>query len=90
MKEINCKVTGKVVMVLFRDFVQRKASGLGLVGYVENLEDGSVHVVARGDEENLEKLIEHLHKGPFLARVARVNVEWREPQEEYSGFKIEY
>lgn len=90
MKEIRCNITGKVQMVMYRDFVQRKARGLNISGTVENREDRSVEVVAQGTEENLQKLIEYLHKGPFLARVARVDVEWREPQENFSGFKIIY
>ncbi|MBI2047927.1 MAG: acylphosphatase [Parcubacteria group bacterium] len=90
LKEIRCKITGKVQMVMYRDFVQRKARGLNISGTVENREDRSVEVVAQGMEENLQKLIEYLHKGPFLARVARVDVEWREPQENFSGFKIIY
>ena len=90
LKEIRCKITGKVQMVMYRDFVQRKARGLNISGTVENREDRSVEVVAQGTEENLQKLIEYLHKGPFLARVARVDVEWRESVETFQGFKIIY
>lgn len=77
-------------MVMFRDFVQRKARALSLSGTVENLENRTVRVVAQGSEENLEKLIEYLHKGPFLARVMRVALEWEEPKEILQGFKIAY
>ena len=89
-REIECRITGKVHMVMFRDFVQRKARSLGIVGIVENIEGGSLHVVAQGTEENLEKLIEHLHKGPFFARVAKAQVEWRTLQQTFSEFKILY
>lgn len=77
-------------MVMFRDFIQRKARSLGIAGAVENMDDRSVRIVAQGAEDALETLIEHLHKGPFYARVTRVNVEWREPTETFSGFKIVY
>lgn len=90
IKEIECHIIGKVQMVMFRDFIQRKARGLGVVGTVENMDDRSVLVVAQGPEDSLEKLIEHFHKGPFLARVLRVDVDWREPTENFSGFKIVY
>jgi acylphosphatase len=66
-KQIVCTIRGKVQMVMFRDFVQRKARGLDLAGSVQNLENHTVKVVAQGNEENLEKLVVHLHKGPFLA-----------------------
>lgn len=89
-RQIEAYITGKVQMVLFRDFVKRKAYTLDLAGTVENLDNGSVKVIAQGEEEDLHTLITHLHKGPFLARVARVAVEWREPEETYSGFTIIY
>ncbi|MDP3726232.1 MAG: acylphosphatase [bacterium] len=90
LKEIKCKISGRVQMVLFRDFVQRKARGLLLAGTVENREDGSISVTAQGDEEKLKRLIEHLHKGPFLARVLRVDVVWGEPSQKFQGFNILY
>lgn len=90
VKEIQANIVGKVQMVLFRDFIQRHARSLGLLGTVENLQDGSVEVIAQGAEEKLEKLIEHLRKGPFLARVVRVDVKWREPAEDFQGFTIIY
>ena len=90
VKEIECRVAGKVQVVMFRDFVHRKARSLNIVGEVENMDDRSVRVLAQGEEVNLEKLIEHLHKGPFLARVVRVDVVWREPQDQFAYFKIVY
>jgi len=89
-EEIHAKVHGKVQFVMFRDFIQRKSRTMGLKGFVKNLQDGSVEVVAQGSPEKLEKLIEHLHKGPFLARVIRVDVKWRKPQEAFDGFFILY
>jgi len=89
-EEIHAKVHGKVQFVMFRDFIQRKARTMGIKGTVANLQDGSVEVVAQGTAEKLEKLIEHLHKGPFLARVFRVDVIWRKPQEKFGGFTILY
>ena len=90
MHEIKAKIIGKVQMVMFRDFIVRHARALGLQGIVENLSDGSVEVIAQGREDKLEKLIEYLHKGPFLARTIRVDVEWREPVEDFEGFTIIY
>lgn len=89
-KEIRCRVSGRVQMVMFRDFVKRKARPLDIAGTVENKDDGTVFVIAQGKEENLKKFIEHLRKGPFLARVARADVEWPEPQGHFQGFEILY
>ena len=76
MERLEATVTGKVQMVMFRDFTQRKAKRLGVVGEVMNLHDGSVLVIAEGERINLEKLLHKLYKGPILARVDTVEVAW--------------
>lgn len=66
------RVYGRVQGVGFRAFVQRQARPLGLVGYARNLPDGSVEVLAEGSETSLNILHRHLHQGPRMARVDRV------------------
>jgi acylphosphatase len=73
-------------MVMFRDFVQRKASGLKLTGEVQNLKDGTVRVVAEGDHTSLEKLL----KGPLLAQVENITTAWADATGEFTSFKINY
>ena len=90
MHEIRAIVSGKVQGVFFRDFVSKEAKRLALSGYAKNLESGEVEVVAQGERGPLEEIIELLNKGPFLAKVERVNVEWHEPAGERDGFQIEY
>jgi len=90
MKEIECVVSGKVNGVGFREFVKRKASGLWLSGYAENAPDFSVRVVAQGAEDKLNKLVDELHKGPFMSKVGTVSVKEREAKEKYEGFVIKY
>ena len=86
--EINCRVHGKVQLVMFRDFVCRHTRRLSLKGYVRNMPDFTLEVVAQGKRDNLEKLIACLNKGPFLARVTRVDVEWQEPIGTRDSFEI--
>ncbi len=88
MEEVYCRAQGRVQLVMFRDFTLRKARSLGLVGYVHNQGDGSVEVLAQGTLENLKKFVAHIQKGPFLARVDRVDTEWRKPSELYRSFEI--
>jgi acylphosphatase len=90
MQELHAIVTGRVQMVMMRDFVQRSGKKLGLTGYVKNLPDGSVEVVAHGVPGMLEKLVEQLHKGSLLSKVQDVQVEWREAKASYGSFEIEY
>ena len=86
VKQIECVITGRVQLVMFRDFAQRKARKLGVVGSVENLPDGSVKVLAQGSEENLLKFISYLKKGPILAKVQDISVSWTEAGEFFQNF----
>ena len=90
MKEIECVVSGRVQGVTYRSFAHKKASALWLSGYVENLPDHRVRLVAQGQEDKLEALIELLWKGPFGAHIQDVSVAWRESIETYHGFSIRY
>ena len=83
-------VSGRVQMVMYRDFAQRKAKSLGLVGEVENLVDGTVRIQAEGEKESLEKFIAHLKRGSLLSKVDTVSVEWKEPAGVYTKFLIRY
>ncbi len=77
-------------MVMFRDFTQRNATKLGLMGIVQNIDNGSVRVVAEGKKDKLQELLKLLQKGPIFARVKEVQEKWMEPTDEFSGFKIVY
>jgi acylphosphatase len=90
MNAIEAIVKGRVQMVMFRDFTQRKARGLGIVGEVENLPDGTVRVRAEGERESLEKLVAHLKRGSLLSKVEDVKAEWKEPTGMYTKFLIRY
>ncbi len=87
-KRLECIIFGRVQMVMFRDFTQHKACSLGLVGIVKNLKDGSVFVVAEGEEDKLWQLLKYLKKGPLLARVERLEEKWLLSTNEFSDFKI--
>jgi acylphosphatase len=66
-------VSGRVQGVGFRWFVMREAARLDLGGYVRNLPDGSVEVVAQGSPAGLASLESALRKGPPAARVLAVD-----------------
>jgi acylphosphatase len=77
-------VSGRVQGVGFRWFVLRSARSLGLTGYVSNLPDGHVEVVAAGTEGQIAELEALLRKGPPAARVT--GVEKIEIVDEVNGF----
>ncbi|HHT1684501.1 TPA: acylphosphatase [Raoultella ornithinolytica] len=73
-------VYGSVQGVGFRYSTQREALRLGLTGYARNLDDGSVEVLACGEEDLVAALIAWLNAGgPRSARVDRVNTEPHQP-----------
>jgi acylphosphatase len=77
-QRLTALIAGDVQGVGFRAFIKRHALDLGLVGYAENLSDGRVEVVAEGDKDTLEMLLEKLHRGPAHAVVKQVDVNWGE------------
>lgn len=73
-RSVDLTVTGTVQGVSYRAACAERARELGVTGYVENLDDGSVHVVAEGDPDAVEALIDWCHDGPSAARVDDVEV----------------
>lgn len=73
-RSVDLTVTGTVQGVSYRAACADRARALGVTGYVENLDDGSVHVVAEGDPDAVEALIDWCHDGPTAARVDDVEV----------------
>jgi len=65
-------VTGKVRQVGFRDFTVRKAREYGVTGWVRNRSDGSVEILASGNDDAVAALVEACREGPPLARVDHV------------------
>ena len=82
-------VEGRVQGVGYRAFVERRASALGLAGYVMNLDDGRVHVHVEGDRAVIETLLRDLAEGPRLAHVSRTDVRWVAPRA-FTGFDVRY
>ena len=84
-------VRGRVQGVGYRDFVYMRARFLGLRGYVRNLPDmRSVEVVAEGDRDTLEQLLDYLREGPRGARVDALDVTWGEASGRHTTFGIGY
>lgn len=73
-KTVEINVTGKVQGVYFRKYTKEKANALGLVGWVQNQADGSVHILAYGSEQDLDELIAFCHLGSPQADVKAVEV----------------
>jgi acylphosphatase len=81
-------VSGRVQGVFFRDHTQRWSSSLGLTGWVRNLMDGRVEVLAEGDKPQVENIIRKLKEGPPFSHVEKVEVSWEEYTGEFDDFHI--
>jgi acylphosphatase len=77
---IHLFVHGRVQGVFFRAKTQKTAEGLGLTGWVRNCSDGSVEIHAEGSREKLEELIAWCRKGPPLASVSNIDLDWVEAE----------
>jgi acylphosphatase len=71
----RCIVSGRVQGVYYRASAQQRARQADIVGHACNLDDGSVEVLAYGEEGALLEFIEWLRLGPSAAKVAAVLVE---------------
>lgn len=84
---IRCYVSGRVQGVYYRGSTRERARELGLRGYVRNLPDGRVEVVACGEVEALDCLCAWLRDGPPHAAVAEV-VSQRAEDPGVTGFEV--
>lgn len=82
-------ISGEVQGVGFRFFAQRAAARHQVVGFVKNLEDGSVEVLAEGPAQTVEAFKNELATGPRYSSVNHFEEITIEPSGTYSSFRIE-
>ena len=80
-------ISGRVQGVGYRYFVLHRAQSLELAGYVRNLRDGRVEVVAEGEEQALKTLLVELQQGPPGAIVEKVETRWQQYSGEFTSFE---
>lgn len=88
MKTLRIIVNGRVQGVYFRAYTQKQAIKLNINGYVKNQSNGSVEIIATGEQKNLDGFIEWCHKGPMLAKVSHVAVTNYSLAEKFKQFEI--
>lgn len=90
MKRVHLIVSGRVHGVFYRDFVRREAERLGIKGFVRNLRNGSVEVVAEGEDNKIDEFIKSCRKGSFASFVKNVKVKQEKPTNEFEDFEIRF
>jgi len=90
MQRVHIVIHGNVQGVFFRSNAKKIADSLGLKGYVKNMPDGTVEVVAEGPEDKLKELIGFCKKGPEAAEVSKIDVKFEKASNEFDGFEVRY
>ena len=89
MKKIRAIVSGRVQGVGFRMSTLQKARQIGVSGYVRNLTNGDVEIVASGKTEKVDALLKWAESGPPSAIVNNLEVEViADNGEEFASFAI--
>ena len=88
MFRIHIMVSGKVQKVWFRKYTQVKATELGITGWVKNLFNNAVEIIAEGDMDSLTELTGWLQDGPPLAEVQKLSIEWQQSENMFESFEI--
>lgn len=86
MRRLTAHISGAVQKTGYRARIVMLSSALGLRGYAQNLPDGSVKVVAEGEEVDLERLLKALQINDALIDVEKVEAEFSPATGEYIGF----
>ncbi len=89
MKRAQIIVSGMVHGVGYRSYVKNYAKEIGLKGFVKNLRDGRVEIVAEGYEKQFQTFMQLLRKGSWGAKVKNIEVDWKEPTNEFQDFTVE-
>jgi len=93
IKQAEIMVRGIVQGVNYRYNTKEIADKLGVVGWVKNMSDGSVKIIAQGEKEKIDEFLAWCKKGSDISKVEDVKIDWKELDEgaeTYDGFKIEY
>ena len=87
-RAVKLVIKGTVQGIFFRQFVKENANNLKLVGFVRNIDDGEVEIIAEGKDEQIERLIGFVKKGPEHAQIRHVQIEEIKWSGDFKEFKI--
>lgn len=88
-KRLHAFFSGNVQGVFFRYNTKNFAEEAGVNGWVRNLRDGRVEVIAEADEERLNDLLKRI-RAHFKGYIRNEDISWDETMNEFKGFWIEY
>jgi acylphosphatase len=88
LKRVQIYYSGRVQGVGFRYTVRQIAHGYDVVGYVRNLPDNRVELVAEGEEAELKRFLNEVATGDLSVYIRHATVDWSAPTGGFREFSI--
>ena len=85
MKQAHIYFSGEVQGVFFRQTAKEIADSLKISGYIKNLPDGRVELMAQSDEENINKLLDTLQN---QFKIDNTDINWSNSSQQFTSFDI--
>ena len=89
-KRIHVYYSGNVQGVGFRFTAVRVAKAFEVTGWVKNLRDGRVEVMAEAEAEKLERFLDEIKAGPLKYYIRNADVNWQEFKDEFGAFEVKF
>ena len=89
-KRIHIFVTGRVQGVFFRQSTRVMAIKNNVNGWVHNLDDGRVEIIAEGETQNIDNLVTWCKTGPANSRVDEFELLDENYTDEFENFEVRY
>lgn len=89
MKRLRAQFSGSVQGVGFRFTAERLARRFPVTGFVRNLANGKVELVAEGEEQTLQEFLAAVRQA-FRDDIRDVAAEWAAATAEFKGFGIKF
>ena len=89
-KRVHVLYAGRVQGVGFRLTTEETAQDLGVVGWVKNLKNGRVELVAEAEQFILERFLDAIQTGPMKNFIQQADISWSAALETFDDFEIRY
>jgi len=86
MKKVTLHISGNVQRVGYRAKVISIANVLGIKGFIQNIPNGRVKIIAQGEQSELDKLIQAINISNSLINVTNIEQEYSTYSDDYEGF----
>lgn len=87
MKQVHVFYSGQVQGVGFRYTTVRISHRFAVTGWIRNLYDGRVEMLAEGQEDTLTAFLNEVRHGPLQQHIRDVQMTWADATHQYTEFK---